>query len=74
MVVLRDPRPVARAIDDPRVDVQAFVVTWWDGEPANIDPADDLRWVPAPGGKVGKGDGSGRVAARPTNRARLPGP
>ena len=32
--------------DDPTLDVHAFLVTRWDGEPVNAAPEehDDLRW------------------------------
>jgi 8-oxo-dGTP pyrophosphatase MutT (NUDIX family) len=33
-------------ISDPTLDVHAFLVTRWDGEPVNLAPEehDDLRW------------------------------
>ena len=32
--------------DDPTLDMHAFLVTRWDGEPLNVEPEehDDLRW------------------------------
>ena len=45
-VRIHDPEPFAMAIDDPAITMHAFVVTRWDGEPANDAPDehDDLRW------------------------------
>lgn len=45
-VRIRDPRPVPMPIDDPRLDLHAYVVTRWEGEPVNAAPDehDDLRW------------------------------
>jgi len=33
-------------VNDPTLDMHAFVVTRWDGEPVNAEPEehDDLRW------------------------------
>lgn len=46
-VVVHDPTPVPMAIDDPALDVHAFLVTRWEGEVLNAAPEehDDLRWV-----------------------------
>lgn len=48
-VVVRDPRPIPLANSDPALDIHAFVVTQWDGEPSNTAPDehDDLRWFTA---------------------------
>lgn len=45
-VQIHDPRPFPMAISDPTLEVHAFVVTRWDGEPVNAEPDehDDLRW------------------------------
>ncbi|WP_309647919.1 NUDIX domain-containing protein [Nocardioides sp.] len=45
-VHVRDPRPLAMPVVDPALDLHAFVVTRWDGEPVNAAPDehDDLRW------------------------------
>jgi len=45
-VHVHDPQPVPMRIGDPTLDLQAFVVTQWDGEPVNAAPEehDDLRW------------------------------
>jgi 8-oxo-dGTP pyrophosphatase MutT (NUDIX family) len=34
------------SVSDPTLDVHAFLVTQWDGEPVNAAPEehDDLRW------------------------------
>lgn len=41
-----DPVPFAMTVSDPTLEVHAFVVTRWAGEPLNVDPEehDDLRW------------------------------
>lgn len=46
-VVVEDPRPVRVDRSDPGVELHAFVVTAWSGEPRNRAPDehDDLRWV-----------------------------
>ena len=38
------------SFNDPTLDVHAFLVTRWDGEPANTAPRehDDLRWFRPP--------------------------
>jgi mutator protein MutT len=45
-VLVHDPRPMPLAYDDPSLDIHAFLVTRWDGEPVNAAPEehDDLRW------------------------------
>ena len=45
-VRIRDPRPVPMAFTDPTIEMHAFVVDRWDGEPVNAAPDehDDLRW------------------------------
>jgi 8-oxo-dGTP pyrophosphatase MutT (NUDIX family) len=41
-----DPRPVPMAFTDPGIDMHAFVVEHWRGEPVNAAPEehDQLRW------------------------------
>lgn len=41
-----DPLPIAMTVSDPALDVHAFVVTRWEGEPVNVaaEEHDDLRW------------------------------
>lgn len=45
-IAVRDPRPVPITISDPTLDMLAFLVTRWDGEPVNAAPDehDELRW------------------------------
>ena len=45
-VQVLDPRPVPMAVSDRTLDVHAFLVTRWDGDPVNAAPEehDDLRW------------------------------
>ena len=45
-VQVHDPLPIPMTLDDPTLDVHAFLVTRWDGEPVNSAPEehDDLRW------------------------------
>lgn len=45
-VHVHDPLPIPMTFNDPTLDVHAFLVTRWDGEPANHAPQehDDLRW------------------------------
>ncbi|WP_405058729.1 NUDIX domain-containing protein [Kribbella sp. NBC_01505] len=45
-VRVHDAVRVPMTISDPTLDVQAFLVTRWDGEPVNAAPEehDDLRW------------------------------
>jgi ADP-ribose pyrophosphatase YjhB (NUDIX family) len=41
-----DPLPIPMTVGDPALDVHAFLVTRWEGEPVNAAPEehDDLRW------------------------------
>lgn len=45
-VHVHDPLPIPVTVSDPTLDVHAFLVTRWDGEPVNAAPEehDDLRW------------------------------
>ncbi|MFI7067777.1 NUDIX hydrolase [Kribbella sp. NPDC050124] len=45
-VRVHDPVPIPMTISDPNLDMHAFLVTRWDGEPVNAAPEehDDLRW------------------------------
>ncbi|MEU4390763.1 NUDIX domain-containing protein [Kribbella sp. NPDC023855] len=45
-VQVYDPVPIPMTITDPALDVHAFLVTRWDGEPVNLAPEehDELRW------------------------------
>ncbi len=45
-VRIRDPRPVPMAFTDPTIEMHAFVVDRWDGEPVNAasDEHDQLGW------------------------------
>lgn len=45
-VHIHDPRPIAVTVSDPTLDLHAFLVTSWGGEPVNAAPEehDDLRW------------------------------
>lgn len=45
-VHVREARPLSLTVDDPALDVHAFVVTRWDGEPVNAAPEehDGLQW------------------------------
>ncbi|WP_353950090.1 NUDIX domain-containing protein [Knoellia sp. S7-12] len=45
-VHVHDPVPISLTIDDPTLDMHAFLVTRWEGEPVNAEPEehDDLRW------------------------------
>jgi 8-oxo-dGTP pyrophosphatase MutT (NUDIX family) len=45
-VTVQDPAPMPFTNTDPALDVRAFLVTRWDGEPVNAAPDehDDLRW------------------------------
>lgn len=46
-VRVHDPMPIPMTFNDATLDVHAFLVTRWDGEPANTAPDehDDLRWI-----------------------------
>jgi 8-oxo-dGTP diphosphatase len=41
-----DPKPTPMAFTDPTIEMHAFVVARWEGEPVNAAPDehDDLRW------------------------------
>lgn len=45
-VQVADPQPFPMTVGDPTLDVYAFLVTRWQGEPANAAPEehDDLHW------------------------------
>jgi 8-oxo-dGTP pyrophosphatase MutT (NUDIX family) len=45
-VRVHDPLPIPMSVSDPTLDVHAFLVTYWDGEPINAAPEehDGLRW------------------------------
>jgi len=45
-VRVHDPMPIPMAFNDLTLDVHAFLVTHWAGEPGNTAPDehDDLRW------------------------------
>src|ERR1700683_4213340 len=45
-VRVHDPVPIPMRVSDPALDMHAFLVTSWDGEPVNAAPEehDDLRW------------------------------
>jgi 8-oxo-dGTP pyrophosphatase MutT (NUDIX family) len=45
-VNVHDPLPIPMTVDDPTLDMHAFLVTRWEGEPVNAAPEehDDLRW------------------------------
>lgn len=45
-VLVHDPTPFPMAVEDPALDVFAFLVTRWEGEPLNAAPEehDELRW------------------------------
>ncbi len=45
-VRVHDPRPIPMTIGDPTLDMHAFLVTRWEGEPVNAAPEehDDLGW------------------------------
>ena len=46
-VHVHDPVPILMRVSDPTLDMHAFLVTRWDGEPVNAAPEehDDLRWL-----------------------------
>lgn len=43
---IHDPLPIPMTVSDPTLDMHAFLVTHWEGEPVNAAPDehDDLRW------------------------------
>jgi 8-oxo-dGTP diphosphatase len=45
-IYVHDPQPIAMTVRDPTLDMHAFLVTRWEGEPVNAAPEehDDLRW------------------------------
>ena len=45
-VHIHDPRPIPMTVSDPTLDMHAFLVTHWEGEPVNAEPEehDALRW------------------------------
>ena len=45
-VLVYDPIPIPYPVNDPTLEVHAFLVTRWDGEPVNAAPEEhnDLRW------------------------------
>ena len=45
-ILIRHPRPVPMAFSDPTIEMHAFVVDRWDGEPVNAAPDehDQLCW------------------------------
>lgn len=45
-VHVHHPLPIPMTVSDPTLDLHAFLVTRWEGEPVNAAPAehDDLRW------------------------------
>lgn len=45
-VVVHDPQPIPMPFSDPTLEMHAFLVTRWTGEPVNAAPSehDDLRW------------------------------
>ena len=45
-VHVHDPLPIPMTVSDPTLDMHAFLLTRWDGEPVNAAPDehDDLRW------------------------------
>jgi 8-oxo-dGTP pyrophosphatase MutT (NUDIX family) len=45
-VRIHDPRPMPMAFTDPSIEMHAFVIRRWDGNPINAAPEehDDLRW------------------------------
>lgn len=47
-VAVNDPQPMPLAVSDVTLDMHAFVVRRWAGEPRNAAPDehDDLRWFP----------------------------
>ena len=47
---VHDPLPIPMTVSDPTLDMHAFLVTRWEGEPVNAAPDehDDLRWFRPP--------------------------
>ena len=47
---VHDPVPIPITVSDPTLDMYAFLVTRWKGEPVNAAPEehDDLRWFRPP--------------------------
>lgn len=45
-VYIHDPLSIPMTVSDPTLDMHAFLVTRWEGEPVNAAPDehDDLRW------------------------------
>jgi len=45
-IYVHDPLPIPMTVSDPTLDMHAFLVTRWEGEPVNAAPEehDDLRW------------------------------
>jgi 8-oxo-dGTP pyrophosphatase MutT (NUDIX family) len=45
-VHVHDPQPIPMTASDPTLDMHAFLVTRWEGEPVNAAPEEhvDLRW------------------------------
>jgi 8-oxo-dGTP diphosphatase len=45
-VHVHDPLPIPMTVSDPSLDMHAFLVTRWEGEPVNAAPEehDDLPW------------------------------
>lgn len=46
-VHVHDPQPIPMTVSDATLDMHAFLITRWEGEPVNAAPEehDDLRWV-----------------------------
>lgn len=65
-VHVHELRPIPMTISDPKLEVHAFLVTRWDGEPVNAAPEehDDLRWFPP-------GDLAGLKLAHPASLSSL---
>ena len=45
-IYVHDALPIPMTVSDPTLDMHAFLVTRWEGEPVNAAPEehDDLRW------------------------------
>lgn len=45
-VHVHDPLPIPMTVSDPTLEMHAFLVTCWEGEPVNaaIEEHNDLRW------------------------------